>query len=204
MTYEQFIEELRQLITEGEAFRGVANAGTPEFREWRHRAESIVVGIQREGYVVPGGFGSPGRSYHPNWAPAKPEKKREVFDRHLGDSLTELRYIVGDFEKYGPPRSPGTQQVPVAAAPLSVPEKVTFRWLIDHVSVALWWSGLGIVVAALVVAFFIGFAVGQIPAARAVVCWFKPSACSTGTEVVPKDATKPPAENGSGKTETPK
>jgi hypothetical protein len=179
MTYEQFIKELRELIIAGEGFRGYASAGTREFRDWRYRAEMVVRGIQAQGYIVPGAFGSAGRVYRPTWAPAKAEVIRAVFDRELGDSLTELRFIVEDFEKYGAPRSPGGQQAAVAAlppatsGPLSAPEKVTVRWMIDHVPVPLWLTAVGIVAAA----FLAGFAVGQIPAVRAVVCSVKPDAC---------------------------
>jgi hypothetical protein len=190
MTYEQFIEELRELITEGEAWLGIASAGTPEFREWRHRAESVVVGIQTEGFVVPGGFHSPRRLYQPNWAPSKPEQKRATFDRDLRDSLAELRYIIRDFEKYGPRRL-GQQAAVAAPAPmttasLSAPEKVTLRWMYDHVPVRLWLGGI----ALLLTVFFIGFAVGQVPAVRAVVCSIKPDACPTASAIVREAASK--------------
>jgi hypothetical protein len=203
MTYEQFVEELKQLITAGEALRGAASAGTRDFRDWRHRAESVVIGVQTEGYIVPGGFNSPRRHYRPTWASAKPETIRATFETDLGDSLTELQFIVEHFEKYGPPRSPSSQQPTLATTPapavtfpepLPPPEHVTVRWIIDHVPVKLWWSAFGIVVFI----FCTGFVVGQIPAARVAICWVKPDACSA-----PKGATDAASTASPGATKNP-
>lgn len=198
MTYEQFVEELRQLIAQGEDLRLVSAAGDDAFRTWRHRAESTVIEVQRAGYGVPGGFGSPGRQYRPTWAPVKPSVVRSVFERAMGDSLGELRYIIEQYEKYGPPTnsfqsaqppppaviSASTLQGPGAnIEPLALPEHVTLRWLFDHVPATTWLYGAGIVLAA----FLAGFGVAQTSAGRATVCWVKPDACPA-----PAAATRPP------------
>lgn len=199
MTYDQFIDDLRKLIPAGEALRGGNDsAGTRGFRDWRHRAENAVVGIQTEGFVVPGGFRSSARHYRVPSDLASPRQNRDRFELDLGDSLTELRYIVEQFESNGPPRQ---QMVNTAVAtattsaapttPLLLPDRMTVRWLIDNVPVTFWWSVAG----AVVVIFFAGFIFGQIPPIHSAVCWLKPDVCITpaspSSAVLPGKITLP-------------
>jgi hypothetical protein len=184
MTYEEFIDELRDLFVEGEAFRGRATLGTPEFRDWRHRTESTVAEMQAEGFAVPGGFKSRGRLYQANWVQARPDANKQAFERDLGDSLSEIKFIVERFDRDGPPRSRSGEQsdvpataTPAAAShadPLLSPEKVTFLWILENVSVKGWLIALGIATAI----FLLGFSVAQTSAGRATVCFFKHDACS--------------------------
>lgn len=192
MTYEQFIEEITALIAQGETFAGaVEYSGDRRFRDWRRHAESITQNIRAEGYVLPGAFASPGRPY----GSINPMDAQVSFNRDMEDSLGELRYIVRHFEKYGAPRLPGARAESAeamlgapagASAPLMAPAKVTFRWMIDNVSLK-GWLAVGATAAAL---FIGGFMAAQIPAGRVVVCWFKPDACPAPNPATAQTASR--------------
>src|SRR5580693_6890821 len=142
---------------------GHANDGMREFRDWRHRAEAVVQGIRAVGYILPGPFASPGRTYRVSWSPASPQKRRAAFDTELGDSLTELRFIVDNFKRDGAPRLPQEESAQAAdVSPLAAPDKVTLKWLHDNVPVGLWWTALGVLVAA----FLVGVTAGQFESVR--------------------------------------
>lgn len=117
MTYAQFIEEIRRLANEG-ALLGKAEAAdgnreSSRFREWRHAAESIVANALALGFPLPGAFNSASRLYRVNGI-GTPAEHRKAFNRDMAASVTELRYLVTQFDKFGAPAGAtnGSQAVP--------------------------------------------------------------------------------------------
>jgi hypothetical protein len=167
VTYEQFIEEIRRLAAVGAGLMG-ATAGTREFRDWRHEAESIVSNAKSLGFKLPGQFESDARHYRPLWD-ATPQQIRETFMRELGDSLTELRFLIDQFDKYGAAGERVSVTPSPKGAPLAAPEKVTARWLLDNVPIGVWAAGGGILLAA----FLVGVTAAQFPLVRTLIESFK-------------------------------
>jgi hypothetical protein len=163
VTYEQFIAEIRRLVAESDGLVG-ATLGTRKFRDWRHEVESTVSNAKSLGFKLPGGFESDARHYRPMWD-ATPQQIRETFTRDLGDTLTELRFLINHYDKYGAPGERVSVTQPPKTAPLAAPEKVTVRWLLDNVPVLLWVAFGGLLFGS----FSIGFALAQSEVSRKFV-----------------------------------
>lgn len=172
MRYDDFIAEVRELISEAE-FVHVLSVDHQDgsFREWRHKAESLVAEATAQGYRLPGPFKSASRSYMARWSGATQSDDVKALEKDLRDSMIELRYLVSSFEKFGPPalQLAVTQASSLAAVELAVPERVTVVWLARHVPIGLWLTAGGILVAA----FLLGAAAGQTGAGRAIVAAVK-------------------------------
>lgn len=176
MTYAEFIAEIRRLAGVGDSLISKASVSheSREFRDWRHEVESTVAQIRTAGYLLPGNFASSSRHYLALWN-ATPAEHREAFNRAMGDSLKELRYIIDQYEKYGEPKGGATAPQPEMIVttqpdlPLASPERVTLRWLIDHVPVIYWlWLAGGFIAT-----FLIGVSAGQYQWVRDAVAGIK-------------------------------
>jgi hypothetical protein len=111
MTYEDFIQELKGLITSGqEICSSGATHKDPRFRKWRHEAESIFNLAKSLGLTIPGPFRSKSRSYLAGWSGATKEDDRRSLHEHLSDSLHELEFVVNHSKKYGAPRQPNHER----------------------------------------------------------------------------------------------
>ncbi|HEX4050679.1 MAG TPA: hypothetical protein VHY19_07380 [Steroidobacteraceae bacterium] len=194
MRYIDFIEELRILGNEGGSMiGGTVTDESQQFRDWRYRLEEVVAGAYLEGYKVPGTFKSRTRHYRVmGVAPISREAHRKHFDTDMGDTLRELQFIVDRFERYGVPDKHGTP--PVAAEigrmtpPSRMPKDGTLGWLIDNIS----WSGWAVLGGLLLLLFLAGFAVGQFPTPRTLVCHFWGQACFSAAETgMPRTAKAP-------------
>jgi len=102
--------------------------------------------------------------YRANWASATTDEDRKAFERDLGDSLSELRFLIEQFDKFGVPKSVTHVALP-AKAHLAAPEKVTVRWLVDNVPMLLWAGFVGLLFAS----FSIGFTLAQSEVSRKFV-----------------------------------
>ena len=178
MTYAQFIEEIRRLADQGDGFLGTPGTNESQpFRDWRHEAQSTVSNALDLGFRLPGKFTSSIKPYRANWIGCTPADNRKAFNRDMADSVTELRYLIALFDKYGPPETPPKARQPTA--PLTAPEKVTVRWLIDNVPVKVWF----ILAVSLLTTFLVGVAAGHSEPTRALIAdieallkWSSPSA----------------------------
>jgi len=156
MRYADFIQELQELVTTGEALLVPGTSDeTPSFRAWRHRTESLVKEAQASGRRLPGDFRSSSRMYMPMYSPASADEKYRAFSRDVSDTLIELRLLIDQHEKYGEPQF--VQLVGVEASSPELPSTVTFAWLWKHVPVSFWVK----VATILMAAFLIGVAVGR-------------------------------------------
>jgi hypothetical protein len=165
LTYTEFIDEIRRLATQGESIVGPQfNHASRTFRNWRHDVQNTVAngkGI----FDLPGSFSSSVRMYRANWSYATADDHREAYTRDIGDSIAELRFLIRHFDKFGAPKPvPEKQGVKV---PLSLPEKMTARWLFDNVPVHIWLAGAVILVGAS----SLGFTLAQSEASRKFVAF---------------------------------
>lgn len=166
MTYEQFIEEIRRLVAEGtRLIQDGATLGTPKFRQWRHEAQSIVSTATRLGLDLPGDFRSDQRGYRAVFYEATPKHHRDVFVRDMGDSLTELRFLVEQFDKFGAAQSTEKRAGTHPKVALAAPDKVTFRWLFDNVSLAGW----AIIAGLMITLLSVGYAAGRYDTVRRLI-----------------------------------
>jgi hypothetical protein len=138
VTYAQFIEEIRRLADQGAALikaeAADGNHNSERFRNWRHEAESTVAHAWKLHLPLPAEFKSTIRAYR-EYGDSRAAVQRLAFNRDMADSVRELRYLIEQFDKFGAPTPPARASKEV---PLSAPEKVTVRWLIDHVPVRVW------------------------------------------------------------------
>jgi len=107
LTYAEFIKEIRRLAGEGDSI--LAARFTHEarpFRDWRYVVEGTVSNAESLGFKLPGEFESDARHYRAMYD-ATPQQNQEAFVRDLGDSLTELRFLISHFDKYGAPVGQG-------------------------------------------------------------------------------------------------
>jgi hypothetical protein len=170
MRYQDFIGELRSAIAAGDALsqRHASHQDT-EFRAWRHQVQSLVDEAQHLNYRVPGKFKSHTRSYMAMWSGASAADNFSAFQKDLGDSLIELRFIVENFEKYGEPMRTQLVKAPAEAKSPAVPERVTLAWLVKHVSVSFWAKTIGFGVGILL----LGAAIGRTAWLSELIGWFK-------------------------------
>lgn len=105
------------------------------------RAADINVGVLRRSFKDPNEFGTESAS-------------EAAFDTQLQTTVDEIKLVIRMYEKYGDPNPPkerphftigqeivhnSINAAPVAPAlELVPPEKVTFPWLVKHVSVKQW------------------------------------------------------------------
>jgi hypothetical protein len=163
VTYAEFIDELRHLADQGDTL--LASPGTHEsrpFRDWRHEVESTVSNALELGFRLPGKFDSSIKPYCANWTGCSPADNKNAFNRDMSDSLTQLRFLIGKFDKYGAPAAAPAATPPAQAAPLAAPDKVTLKWLSDHVPIGGWAIALGV----LGTTFMAGVAAGQYESVR--------------------------------------
>lgn len=156
MRYQDFIADVRNLIEEAERIsRSGATHEDPQFRDWRHRAESLVNEVAALGYRLPGKFESSRRSYRAMYSGASRNDDASALAKELNDSTIELRHLITQYEKYGEPKS--VQVVGEGGSHLAVPERVTLAWLFKNVPIGLWASALGLLGGA----FVLGVAVAR-------------------------------------------
>jgi hypothetical protein len=167
LKYAEFIDELRRLAAQGDSL--IVDRCTHEsraFRDWRHAVQNTVSNANNIGSNLPGTFSSSARMYRANWAGPTAEENWKAFERDVGDSLAELRFLIDQFDKYGAPSRPSHKEA--AKAPLTAPEKVTVRWLVDNVPVVLWAAFAGVLLAT----FSLGFTFGQFEFSRKLIAIF--------------------------------
>jgi hypothetical protein len=168
LTYAEFIEEIRRLVTQGDSI--LADRHDREsrtFRNWRHSIQNTVSHAKDIGLNLPGTFSSSVRMYRANWAHATAHDNWQAFERDTGDTLAELRFLIDQFDRFGPPKSIAVADG--AKLSLAAPEKVTARWLLDNVSVAMWAAGGAI----LVTVFLAGVTAAQVPIVRTIIEAFR-------------------------------
>lgn len=102
MTYEQFIDELRDFRRDGEALLSDANHETAGFRKWWHGVRSTMQQASELGFRLPGTVNIH-RHFQAMWVGASPENEAQAFGQGMQDTLMELRHIVTQYEKYGDP-----------------------------------------------------------------------------------------------------
>jgi len=152
------LADLERLIREGKLLSESARDHLdPDFRRWRHESESLVAAIGSFGMTLAGPYKSGGRFYQAGYIGATPAEQRAAFRRDLSDSIIELEFIAKNFGRFDP--KPGRDGEVAKAAPLEMPESVTFAWLFRNVPVRIWFS-FG---ALLVAAFLLGVRVANTP-----------------------------------------
>ena len=163
-SYDKFIEEVDSFISTGEMIL-TEPARSHEwrvFREWRCRIEGVVEWVKTQ-YELSLRFESASRAYRARDSYSDDDVTLRIFDRDLGDSLTELSLIREHFQRYGAPprrqRHDGSGESP-SGQPKSADakEKISLKWIYDHVPVSLLAK---LVIVIMGIGFVIGVAVAN-------------------------------------------
>lgn len=184
--YAAFIADIERLIEQGSNVGAMRRAHTSSsFRAWKHEVEDAIERIRRLRYSINCGIET--RHFRTLSTSATDKQDSIAYERDFEDTINELTLIVTNFKKYGDPKSKGDFTAPavkqdaeavsvvVPAEPLKPPEKVTVRWIQDHVSAAwLWTIGVGSVTA-LAFAFSFGLTAAGTKAGQSIIAWFTPT-----------------------------
>ncbi len=103
LTYNLFINELRQLITSGEMLYDADKRDLDsKFRLWRLEVTDLIDRINKAGYSVRCSIHARSFGTHRN---ATEEYLKEEYNRELQDTLNELNLTIKIYEKYGVPHT---------------------------------------------------------------------------------------------------
>ena len=158
MTYEQFINELKSLLSRAkELFNAHELELNQDFKRWKKELSALLIAIEEKGYDVQCnvisrdftlfiGYGS---------IPSDSQLAKE-FNSDLQDTINEIEIIIDHYNKFGDPRgkietqSQSTQE-------LKYPDKVSLAWLWNHMPIKLCVSGIIILFSV----FLLGIGFGQ-------------------------------------------
>lgn len=183
--YAAFVHELENLIEQGTIVGPMRrHHDSQSFRKWKHELEDLITRIRRLRYSV--NCGVENRLFRALSTAPTDKANSTAYERDFDDTISELNLIVNTYKKYGDPKAKGGIDAPIAATaevaapisalPLLPPEKVTMRWIQDHVSTPwLWTMGVGSA-AALIFAFSLGMTAAGTKAGQAVLAWLTPAA----------------------------
>lgn len=190
--YPAFIEQLMVLVEMARGFTPTQrNREHPTFRKWKHEVADLIERIGRLRYDVNTGLESR-RFQIVGYGSYSTAEEQQVFNRDLDDSLMELELVVENYKRYGDPTrgrmnhaNKGLVQEEAAAPTpaaesesLKPPEKVTFKWLWEHMSVTVF----GTLMLALGFSFTVGVSVGNWSSVQVVFAkWAENVTIPTGT-----------------------
>lgn len=191
--YAAFIAHLTTLVETARGFAPVErHRDHAAFRRWKHEVVDLIVRIGRLRYDVNTGLESR-RFQIVGYGSYSSAEEQQVFNRDLDDSLMELQVVIENYKRYGDPKAhmirqqKGLVQLEVVPTPaagtesLKPPEKVTFKWLWEHMSVTVF----GTLIAAIGIAFSAGIAVGNWTSVQDMFAmWARTCRTTTSTPVV--------------------
>jgi hypothetical protein len=144
--YEAFIEELRELLRGAQDFDPKdKNSQSEVFRVWRTCLRDALERVRRLGYKINCPIEMRLFGEHTSYWSSQ-DGINVDFSRDLTDTLTEISLLITNFKKYGDP----TEHVkprklitvvdaPPPPAPLSLPDKISVKWMLEHVPVHWYW-----------------------------------------------------------------
>lgn len=167
--YAAFIEQLMAMVDRARAFTAAERyREDAAFRKWKHEVEDLIARIVRLRYDVNTklntrqfqvlGYGSYSKG-----------DQQKAFNKDLDDTVMELDVVIENYKRHGDPKADKIRPdkglieanaVTAPAAerePLKPPEKVTFKWLWEHMSITVG----GTLMAAMGIAFTAGITVGN-------------------------------------------
>lgn len=101
ITYEDFINELRKLVTSGEKLYGAIERDLdPHFRQWRLEVTDLLSRIKQAGYSVRCYIRNRSFGTHRN---ATDEYLNDEYRIDLRDTLNELSLLIKRYDTYGEP-----------------------------------------------------------------------------------------------------
>lgn len=185
--YQAFVTELRGLV-EAPTFgsKGPQYTASPVFKEWKHKLIDLILRIEAQGYKINCDVRT--RHFNPLVYPTAiaPEDRglrdAEAFFDAINQTLVELRTIIENFDRYGPPPKKPGHEIPTPA-PIEVstqlntspelahPPKVTASWLWQHVPAHMWLTAAGLLCAAAAA----GYSFASTNVGRSIQQWFEPA-----------------------------
>jgi hypothetical protein len=172
MEYDEFVEEINILLTEAyNLFNLEKRDRNPKFREWRQSAHDLILRARKLKYDPNTDLNN--RSFDIRMGYGNDPSPRECMDaynRDIQDTINEFKTIVNNYRKYGVPKEITNQ----SKEGVQVPEKITLKWLMEHVPIKLW----GSLVSIILTSFAIGVYVAQTPLYNKTVSSFDEDAKS--------------------------
>jgi len=181
--YAAFIEELRPLVDQARALEDDDCVhDSAAFRAWKLRLANLLLRTRRIPRSVDTNFDS--RMFRAMNTMASDAENSFRFERDLEDTTAELDLVIEIFDKYGDPNKTKELAKPqtaplVAVQPalptLGLPEKITTRWVLDHVPAAWLWGGVVSCLLIVGTAFSLGLTAAGTKAGKSVLEWFTPA-----------------------------
>ena len=136
--YKSFINEITASIAEAKNL-SPKDWDSETFRKWRHKVLDSIYRIEEQGYNVNCnlrvrrfrifGYGITSNLEQDN-----------IFHKDLTDTINELELIIEQYENYGFPllSKSDSQKNSTEIKAMEVTEKITMRWLFDHMPIKGW------------------------------------------------------------------
>ena len=144
--YENFISEISTLIDQAKNFSPSDRSyDSDAFRKWRHRTQDSIYRIEKLKYNI--NYNLTTRQFHifGYGSYSKPQQDN-VFNRDLGDTINELELIVEQYKNYGTPNESkrATSKIDQLDKEVNMPDKITLKWLIEHMPLSGWLTFLSL------------------------------------------------------------
>jgi hypothetical protein len=139
------------------------------FKSWKHKVLDLIDEIEKQGYEI--NCNLRGKVFHSLSYTSTSNDDKICFEKHLHETINELNLIVEKFQKYGDPKSRLVDNSKIEIElpkKLTPPEKITLKWLWEHLSLG-WWCQIAFI---LFLTFSAGFTVGATDLAKSVLKHF--------------------------------
>jgi hypothetical protein len=140
--YACFIDEIQAAIKEAKNIdKKNFHYQDQFFKSWKHRVLDLIDEIEKQEYEI--NCNLRGRVFHSLAYTSTPLDDKNCFEKHLTETIDELNLIVEKFKKYGDPKIRHhviSANEKVQQVKLTSPEKITLKWLWEHLSVTWWFK----------------------------------------------------------------
>lgn len=148
--YTHFIEEITALIDQAKTFSASERSYDSDvFRRWRHRAQDSIYRIEKLKYNINCNIST--RQFHIfGYGSFSKSQQDNIFNRDLTDTINELELIIEQYKAYGSPQGtrPDTLNEIKLKRGVDMADKITMKWLIEHMPLHGWLTFFGILAAA--------------------------------------------------------
>jgi len=146
--YKHFIDEITASLNQVKTFLP-KDWDSDEFRKWRHKLLDSIYRIERQGYSINCNLST--RQFHIfGYGGYSKSEQDNLFKKHIADTVSELELIIEQYKNYGEPLNKKLPSINDSAKALGkeMPEKITLRWLIDHMPIQGWIAFISFLIGA--------------------------------------------------------
>lgn len=151
--YINFINEIAVSITEAKNL-SPKDWDTEAFRKWRHKLLDSICRIEEQGYKVNCNL-SVRRFRVFGYGITSKFEQDNIFNKDLADTINELELIIEQYKNYGDPslNKSDSQKNTAEIKAIEVTEKITMRWLFDHMPIKGWVAIIGLLAGTFVLGY---------------------------------------------------